>query len=139
MKKLVDMAIIYSFCEKCNTPVEIHVGQAISVRELVWNLSYTCSHCGWQIEEDGTGVPPEELRKAILEAEGEWSLAILETGNSAMLAIKILRETMELSLSEALRLKKMIPGTVVTGTRAEIERLRKILVAKELKVESRPC
>lgn len=140
VKGLVKMAMVYGFCcQRCGSPVELNVGQAISSGKLVWNTSYVCSHCGWQIEGDETGVPPEKFRKAILEAEGEWSLAIQETGKSATLAIKILREIMGLSLSEAMRLKKMIPGTVVTGTRTEIERLRRILAAEKLKAESHPC
>jgi hypothetical protein len=94
VKGLVAMAIVCGFCQDCNNPVEFHVGQAISSGELVWNLSYICSNCGLQIEGDETGVPPEKFRKAILKAEGEWSLAILETGKNATLAVKIMREVL---------------------------------------------
>lgn len=140
VKELVKMAIVYGFCcQNCNSPVKFHVGQAISSGELVWSTFYSCSHCGWQLGEDGWGMTPEYIREGILEAEGEWSLAVLETGKSATLAIKILREIMGLSLSEAMRLKKMMPGTVVTGTKTEIERLRRILVAEKLKAETHPC
>jgi hypothetical protein len=41
--------------------------------------------------------------------------------------LKRIRETLRLSLAETARLKERIPGTLFTGTRAETERLRKVL------------
>lgn len=74
------MAIVGGFCQDCNSPVEFHVGQAVSSGKLVWDFFYICYNCGCEIGGHDTGVPPEEIRKAILDAEGEWSLAVLETG-----------------------------------------------------------
>jgi hypothetical protein len=38
------MTIVYGFCcQNFNSPVELHVAQAISSGELVWSTFYSCS------------------------------------------------------------------------------------------------
>ena len=56
----------------------------------------------------------------------------MERGDRATLAIKIIREILQLSLSDALRLKKKIPGQVLTGTKAEMYRLKPILEVRNI-------
>ncbi len=72
-------------------------------------------------------MPPYELRQAILAQEGVWSLTIWETGDRAIVATKILREAMTLSLSEAMKIKRKIPGKAIEGTQAEVTWLARCL------------
>ena len=76
---------------------------------------------------------PNELREAILAKEGTWDFTVLEKEERATLAVKILRATMSLSLAEAMKLKKKMPGCVCSGTKAEVDRLKQLLDAEGLK------
>ena len=73
------------------------------------------------------------MRKEILAKEGTWNLIVLEKEQGATVVTKILRQAMELSLAEAMKLKKKMPGSVFVGTKAETDRLRHLLAAEGLK------
>ena len=74
------------------------------------------------------------MRQEILAKEGTWKLIVLEKEQSATVVVtKILRQAMELSLSEAMKLKKKMPGSVFVGTKCETDRLRHLLAAVGLK------
>jgi large subunit ribosomal protein L7/L12 len=107
----------------------MYVGQHVlrtSLR-LTWYKSYSCPYCGSQIEEDGNDTTPDEIQKAILEQEGTWVLDIEETGERAILVVKILREALNLSLHDAIKIKKNMPGKAIEGTKTEMNRLKQIL------------
>lgn len=133
------MAYIEDRCQDCDRNILVQVGQyADCSGTLLWNLGYSCPYCGNAIESDDTGYPPEDIREAILAAEGEWYLNIDETDPSLVLiVVSRLRKVLNLSLSEAIQLKRKIPREIAHGTRAEMERLRIILdrEAIEAKVE----
>lgn len=130
------MAQISGQCQDCGSEVIIYTNQNIWDRQLVWWAEYACQHCGFEIHLDDGGYPPEEIRQAILAEQGKWRLAIAETGRGRILATKILRQVMDLSLAEAMKLKNMMPGTIAFGTKVEIERLRIILASEGLAVEA---
>jgi ribosomal protein L7/L12 len=109
------------------------VGQSVFDKELVWHLSYSCPYCGETIELDDTGAIPDFMREEILAKEGNWNLIVLEKAERATVATKLLREAMSLSLAEAMKLKKKMPGSVFIGTKAETDRLRQRLAAVGLK------
>jgi ribosomal protein L7/L12 len=109
------------------------VGQSVFDKELVWHLSYSCPDCGETIELDDTGAIPDFMREEILAKEGNWNLIVLEKAERATVATKLLREAMSLSLAEAMKLKKKMPGSVFIGTKAETDRLRQRLAAVGLK------
>ncbi|MGB3511602.1 MAG: hypothetical protein WBA93_20665 [Microcoleaceae cyanobacterium] len=124
------MALIIKRCSDCKKEIKIYVGQQIFGvdLQLVWHSSYSCSNCGTQIEEDGYDIPTDEIREAILAQEGTWSLNIRDIDSySATIVIKILRKTLKLSLSDAIKLKKKIPGKVMEGTKVEVNRLQQFL------------
>ena len=73
------------------------------------------------------------MRKEILAKEGTWNLIVLGKEQRAAVVTKILRQAMELSLAEAMNLKKKMPGSVFVRTKAETERLRHLLAAEGLK------
>ena len=73
------------------------------------------------------------MRKEILAKEETWKLIVLEKEQGATVVTKILRQAMELSLAEAKKLKKKMPGSVFVGTKGETDRLRHLLAAVGLK------
>ncbi|MEG5233864.1 hypothetical protein QUB77_06365 [Microcoleus sp. AT9b-C3] len=109
------------------------VGQSVFDKKVVLHLSYSCSHCGEAIELDDTHAIPDEIREEILAKEGNWNLIVLEKEQRATVVTKILGQAMELSLAEAMNLKKKMPGSVFVGTKAETERLKHLLAAEGLK------
>ncbi|MEG4421820.1 hypothetical protein QUA70_25025 [Microcoleus sp. LAD1_D5] len=76
---------------------------------------------------------PNEMREEILAKEGTWNLIVLEKEQRATVVTKILREAMSLSLAEAMKLKKKMPGSVFIGTKSETDRLKQLLAAEGLK------
>ena len=124
------MATYRTACMDCQQTIDVYVGQSVYDRKLVWHQSYRCPNCGMAIEEDDIGSPPDELRQLILEQEGSWCLQIAEIGDSAIIAAKILRKLMNLSLPDIANVKKKIPGEVTIGTQVEMEWLVKNLRAE---------
>jgi ribosomal protein L7/L12 len=127
------MVLIYGLCGNCSKDILMSVGQSVFDKELVWHLSYSCPYCGETIELDDTGAIPDFMREEILAKEGNWTLIVLEKAERATVATKLLREAMSLSLAEAMKLKKKMPGSVFIGTKAETDRLRQRLAAVGLK------
>ena len=109
------------------------VGHSVFDKKVVWHLSYSCPYCGEAIELNNTDAIPNEMRKEILAKEGTWNLIVLEKEQRATVVTKILRQAMELSLAEARKLKKKMPGSVFVGTKGETDRLRHLLAAVGLK------
>lgn len=126
------MTSIHTPCEQCERDAVVYVGQSINDGGLVWYASYCCPHCGFQLEEDGFDSPPDEIRRAILADEGEWTLIVHETGSRAILALKVLRKALNLSLDDIAKLRKLIPGSASNGTRVEMERLLILLSSEQL-------
>lgn len=128
------MAIVKGQCSSCGREIDIGVGQALVGNRLVWNRAYSCSFCKTQVEEDGHGNPPDYIRHAILQQEGEWTLILIDEGTRASTVLRVLRQALNLSLGEVGELRKHFPGPVMTGTKVEMERLVKILSAKHVQV-----
>lgn len=82
---------------------------------------------------DNTDAIPNEMRKEILAKEETGNLIVLEKAQLATVVTKILRQTRELLLPEAMKLKKKMPGSVFVGTKGESDRLRHLLAAVGLK------
>lgn len=118
-------------CGNCGQDVLMDVNQTIAYgNQLVWNGSYTCPHCGSQIEIDGGNDLPEEARNAILAEQGTWALSVSETKSHIVQVLKVLREALSLTMEVVATYKERIPGIVLTGTRAEMERLHRLLLAE---------
>jgi large subunit ribosomal protein L7/L12 len=103
------------------------VGQLVTNGRLVWYSSYKCPFCGACIEADDEGLLPEEIKKVFIETEGLWNLVIKENEAKKAKIISIIRQALNLSLIEAGQLAKHIPGTIMHGTRAEMEWLQQLL------------
>lgn len=64
--------------------------------------------------------PPPEIRQAILDQEGVWSLSISENENTAKVMMA-LRSALGLSISELSQFRERIPGTLISGTAVEMK------------------
>ena len=125
----------YNICENCQKLVDINVGQAIFRNKLVWNLSYKCKNCGFQLEEDGDGFPPKSIRNRILEMNDTWNLCVFENTNKAII-IKVIRQALQLNLKEASQYIKRIPGCLMTGTKLEMDWLSQLLQHQGISAKS---
>ncbi|RYZ37979.1 MAG: hypothetical protein EOO71_25870 [Myxococcaceae bacterium] len=106
--------------------MELIAGQS-ALDVLRWWASYTCDHCGRMVEMDGRGIPDEDFRDAFLRADGTWGLKIHASGSQAVLALKLLRVELGLSLVETGRLRDRMTGVVTQGTLAEMQHLQQLL------------
>lgn len=126
------MAIVRERCQFCSSEIDVSVGQSVYDGKLVWHKGYSCPICGGKAEEDGRGSAPYDIRSAILQRDGEWALRMDDAGSGITTGLKLLRQALNLSLREIAVLRKRLPGDVVTGTRAEMERLKAILSAEDI-------
>ena len=114
-------------CPNCGHTVLWNFGETVLGERLIWHASSHCDNCGYHLEEDDRGPLPDDLRVIVLTEQGEWTLRIEDASGSRMLIIKSLREALDLSLLAVAQLKERIPGAVLSGTRAEMQRLRALL------------
>jgi hypothetical protein len=121
------MACLQERCFDCGAAVTVRVGQVADRGRLRWWASRSCPECGKALELDGGGDIPEEARRAILEEQGTWALTVSEEGTNVIRVMKVLREALALPLAEVRLLRQRIPDEVITGTAAEVERLRRLL------------
>lgn len=119
------MPIIDEPCPSCGTTTAVRVRQAVLWDDrLVWLWSIACTACGYTLEADDGGVPPQGLRDVILEQEGTWEVVVTDESKRIGVALA-LEEALSLSGPEALRIAKAVPGVVFTGTHAEAEWARR--------------
>jgi hypothetical protein len=128
------MATIEGICGACSSAIKIRASHVFQNERLVWWRAYHCSACGNQIEEDGHGDPPDDIKLAILQQDGEWGLMIdpQQVDRRMIVFIKIMRQTLKLSLRAAADLSNRLPGPLVIGTRAEMDQFVHLLKAGEI-------
>ena len=124
------MATIYQRCPKCDREVPVTVGQTWQYAGLRWSMSCLCPFCGAGYEADGRGIPPQDIRAAILTEEGEWQLQVPDATAPKTCIAKSLRNELNLSLTQAAQLIHQIPGVLATGTNAEMEWLAQRILAE---------
>ncbi|HEX9063314.1 MAG TPA: hypothetical protein VF941_24340 [Clostridia bacterium] len=127
------MAKINIVC-KCNNTVAADVGQNFHRGRLGWYLSYKCPKCGEAIEQDGIDTTPEEIRNALILEEGLWGLYVHESSQGASSTLNVLRKALDLPMTKVAKIKKLIPGMILTGTKTEMERLQTLLGDEKLNV-----
>ena len=125
------METFYTTCDNCGGYIAITASQSVYYDRLAWHVSCQCANCDSAIELDDYGIPPDAIRNHILDVEGKWELVVNVTGDSIILALIILSKALGLSAGEAGRMKSLMPGPVLTGTKTEMEWLR-LLLADEL-------
>ncbi|MDB5330943.1 MAG: hypothetical protein JWP03_2094 [Phycisphaerales bacterium] len=76
---------------------------------------------------DGRGLPPRDIRDAIISEEGEWELRVPDAAAPKTCITKLLRKEQSLSLAQAAALIQTMPGVVACGTIAEMELLAHLI------------
>ncbi|GEL74480.1 hypothetical protein MVI01_62640 [Myxococcus virescens] len=103
-------------CSVCGCGVEWSVVQSIGSRkELRWSRGM---HCGNAVEEDDIGFPSEQIRSAFIEAQGQWSLHLLDAAHRSN-AVREMRRLLGLDLNAAARLIRAPLNDLWSGTETE--------------------
>lgn len=65
-----------SRCPRCSeTAFQWRPGARFVGGKLRWSRSWHCTNCDLLVEEDGTGLPPFDVRALLLEQQGSWAFA----------------------------------------------------------------
>lgn len=121
------MVELESYCYKCQNPINMKVSQTVVNLCLRWSASGICSFCGAAVELDDTGFPPNGVRQSILSEQGEWYLAIEKLELNKIVAIKILRQALNISIVEVGKLLKNYSNSPIKGTHIEMQWLKQLL------------
>ncbi len=120
------MANVNCKCSTCGNLVKVTVSQHVDRTYLLWNGSYRCSHCGADVTFDDDGFPPEDVRKEILAEGGSWELLVESSIDTLKIALCI-NDALGQPRKSAIQLRKMLPGPISQGTKAEMHWLRNVL------------
>lgn len=118
-------------CPRCDLMGHATFAQTAIGKHLRWYRSVSCPTRG-HVEEDGDGPGPPELRAALLERGGLWSIRI--EGPQKVRAMQIVRRVMGRSLAESKAFLRSYPNIMV-GTNAEAQWLVARMVAEGLNAE----
>ena len=129
------MPIIHTTCSECSGQLEISFGSRCFKGQLTWSASYYCKDCDYAVEEDAWDMIPEDYRELELQHDGVWSILFLHSSYSKITALKIIRQCLDLSMPEITCIKKQLPGPVLTGTQAEMDRIAYYLSESDIVVE----
>lgn len=110
-------------CNSCSRKMEYKSGQFNNSGSLVWHESSRCTKCGNAIEVDGHGIAPDRVRDRLIQMEGTWDL-VVELPVDLPPILKSIRQLLGLSLHDTSRVKCLIPGPIITGTKTEMEWLQ---------------
>ena len=111
--------------------MKVRVGQSAIAEKLRWYRSFSCLACG-AFEEDGEGLPPDDLRTLLVQSGGLWRVEIDQAHR--VLATQTFMHVFKLTLREAVaRLSDHCRAFV--GTRCEAEWIAAHLVAYSVSVQ----
>lgn len=116
-------------CPNCGAVLDYRIGQRIVGSDLAWFRSTRCSSRDYATEEDGEGLPPDEIRRELLQKDGRWELVVADADKAAR-AAQVLREQLDMDLRSAAAVMKAIPGPVWSGTQVEARWLAGLLEAR---------
>jgi hypothetical protein len=108
-------------CDSCRLSAQLAFGERLAPNGLQFWVTTRCLHCGAQVESDGFGSLPANLRELELQRRGTWT--VLAKPPAAPVQWSVLRRELELDLPELAKLKAALPGSVFLGTFAEASRL----------------
>ncbi|MEL7266186.1 MAG: hypothetical protein AAFP69_15435 [Planctomycetota bacterium] len=126
-------------CPDCGATGVTGFGQHHDGVRLLWSQSTRCTECDCSIEADDIGFPPDAIRRHLIASSGRWGLLVETSGPDRLKACKILHCDLETTLEEVKRMKDRMPGIVYTGTKCEIEWLRKRLQSFGFSALVIPC
>lgn len=117
-------------CPRCERPCDAFVSQRILRGKLAWSAAMRCSEHNDNVEIDGAGLLPPDLRARVLEKEGTYAL-VVERDAEPVHTLRQIQMALGLPLSVLTLLKKNMPGPVLSGTKFELNWLRGILHSKD--------
>ena len=122
------MATIRFQCQSCGRELPADCNQTFIDGPLRWCCSSRCSECGSAIESDDIGFPPDEIRQRILESDGCWEVLMTHKSNLNGKLVAVLRDQLNLTLSEIAERFRNVPGVIFSGTRVEAAWIKKLLI-----------
>ena len=126
------MVQLKNFCFECGNTVAVTIEQTVFGLQLKWYESSQCLFCNSASEADGVGFAPEEIREAILKAEGKWRLVVVSMKLSDKVKLfKVIRQSLNLSIKEVSTLQNTFPN-MASGTKTEMQWLQKLLLHEEI-------
>ncbi|WP_330298345.1 hypothetical protein [Streptomyces sp. NBC_00503] len=98
-----DPTTLTLYCEPCPR-CALHAWQRIERGRLLWTSEWRCDTCGFGAPEpwnrsEGQGRPPEEVRAALVVAEGT---VLLRVGGAGGAGLRLLRDALGLTMQELL-------------------------------------
>jgi len=123
------------YCSDCNNIINLNIYQTVINHNLKWSISYFCSFCNTAIESDDIGFPPDDIRRIILAEEGEYKLLIKHSKINKIKAVKVLRDALVISITEAFNILKIFPQSIVNGTKMEMIYLQNIFENEGIEAE----
>jgi len=125
-------------CDDCKCEIDMTVAQTVINRNLKWYKSYSCPFCGSALELDGDSFPPNEIRKIFLDNEGEWSISFGEQDIYKVAIMKILRQNIDISISQVNQMLKQFPNSLISGTKTEMAWIKSIFESAGIQVSLVP-
>lgn len=109
-------------CDDCGGVLIVDVGQYIDHGQVWWGSEGACAVCpnGWG-EQDTGGATPDTVRNALLAAHGPARLRLADGTSSLVPALRVLRETLRLSLNQARVMADALHKTGLVVTLVEME------------------
>lgn len=124
-------------CRQCGAPGALAVGQSLRPDlGLAWWESSNCPRCSAVYEADDHGFPPDELRRALLLADGLWLVVVPESARRVAVG-QVARELLGYPLQAAAKLMRSLPGVVWRGTEVEARWFAAHLTAAGVRAEIR--
>lgn len=134
------MPTIQKPCPDCGQMATFTFSEAIRHNQLAWFASHHCDYCNYRVEIDDCGHLPDELKRVVLQEEGQWQLVLYSFGKNKIATLKALQEILGLSVPGLAELLTQLPGTVAIGTRTEInylkQRLKTVLDETQLEISN---
>lgn len=113
------MAVYTYLCPQCSGKVVVNFGDRILSKRLLWSASHRCHQCHYEVEEDGSGKLPDSLRNLLLQQEGTWAIHCQTPIVSNTVALKVIRQAFNLTLSEIKCFLHYSSHILPIGTRSE--------------------
>ena len=127
----------YSECSTCAGPLLSTADECLVRGQNEWYLDTSCTYCGYDAYDHGTGTAPEPIRSMLLEQTGTW--VVRTSGSAPGAAVMLaLRKVFEAGLAEVRELADRLNGGGLTGTRGESLCLQQQLAALGLDATVEP-
>lgn len=138
-----ETALVVWRCDACGAAAHRQVNQFVERGALRWDAEHWCDACGRRFCVYGgprSGVAPEEVRAAIVAANGSVRLVLPQLPLSRVSILRVLRGSPELSgdaapdLATARRLADTLAAGRLTGTWCEMTLIAQRLRARGVDV-----